>query len=155
MLFSTYFHTENRQQSCDNLRGQILVSRIDGDPPPRPPCAFQVLPVHTGTFWMCTRFFFFSVSPHTPCHTTRVCHRWCDHVEEGRESNQRKEGSFHRDNTTMCATHHSTPAHKVNVSNLWRFFRDCGAILHVRYFCHVEAVVRVTRESASDDEGVV
>ena len=37
-----------------------------------------------------------------------------DHVEERceRESNKRKDGTFHRDNTTTCTTHHCTPARK-------------------------------------------
>ena len=59
-----------------NLRGQILTSRTDDDPPSTSPRVYvqnvpvctgttptgcthvDVLPVHTGTFWMYTRFFF-------------------------------------------------------------------------------------------------
>ena len=74
-------------------------------------------------------------------------HQWCeapedrqdhsrDHVEEEceRESNKRKDGTFHRHNTTTCTTHHYTPARKhewrFDVISLWRL--DHGTLVPLR-----------------------
>ena len=61
----------------------------------------------------------------TPYHTTPRDHRQLrgdsrNHVEEGceRELNKRKDGTFHRENTTTCTTHHYTPTSTARVGAL-------------------------------------